>query len=970
MPGFLFSDIEGSTRLWEKHSEIMSAALARHNEILRSTIETCGGKVIKSTGDGFLVLFETGNPLDCAIKMQIAMQQEKWPEAIGQLRIRIGIHSGKFERRDSSGDIYGSDVNRAARVMDAGWGGQILITDRKKIDYILPKDASLQDLGTHLLKDLSEPQPLFGLVHPDLRQDFPPPRSLSSQPNNLPILPTTFIGRKDEIKAIGDMLRTNTCQLITLHGPGGIGKTRLSIEAAMSFLKHYPFGAYFVPLAPLSDPSAIWQAVASAVNLPLYEDKQPKVQVLNYLKQKEVLLVLDNFEHLHSGAGMIGELLDAAPKLHALVTSRTRLQLQKECVYAVNGLQFPERADEQIFEDFEAVQLFTNLAQRADPSYKLTEKDYPAIVEICKLMDGMPLGIELASHWVRVISPQEIVDELREDIDLLKTEMVDVPDRHRSMRAMFDYSWRLLNEKEQHALKSLSIFRGGCTLAAAKAVAGASLLVISSLVDKSLVKRSEQGRYEMHELVRQLAEEKLRADQETLNAIQVAHCQYYLTMLAEKEADLKGGDQINALNNLDADFENLRLAWQSAVDSGQEELVGNALESFFWMLTYRNHYAAGQELFERARRKWSDQEAAPSLYHRLQIRFPEKDHDLEAVFQSAVDSARQRDAKHELGLALNLLGKYIGHILVEQARGFEIMNESLEIFKHLGDDFYIGHVLDDIAFNQIHNIEERVAYAEKSLAVREKSGDLFGTAGVLGNLIIAYFVTNRFEEMDKLTERGIKLTQQTNDILNFAWLHIYICELRQFQGRFQEAMDAVQVAEKIARDLGEDDLRKQVNINKSLNIMILEQDYLKAKKIMENTIPVDAEPSMHSTNAPLAYCMIAAGLGDVESLKLAAGIHYKSMQYTDSGFLGKLWFSPIIHILLYYTQNYVASAECIGFIRKKMTTSNFWLTQWPLMDQIDKKLIEILGEDKYQEAVSRGEKSTFEEFLKSADFYS
>ncbi|HKJ27850.1 MAG TPA: adenylate/guanylate cyclase domain-containing protein, partial [Anaerolineales bacterium] len=217
MPAFLFTDIEGSTRLWEEQPEVMSEVLARHNEILRAAVEDCSGNVIKSTGDGILALFETGNPLECAIAMQTTMQEELWPEEIGKLRIRIGIHTGEFEPRGN--DIYGADVNRAARVMDAAWGGQILITDSAKLEYKLPEEGSLQSLGAHMLKDLNEPQPLFSLLHPKLRQEFPPPRTLSSQPNNLPILPTAFIGRTEEIKAIGDLLRSNTCQLITLHGP-------------------------------------------------------------------------------------------------------------------------------------------------------------------------------------------------------------------------------------------------------------------------------------------------------------------------------------------------------------------------------------------------------------------------------------------------------------------------------------------------------------------------------------------------------------------------------------------------------------------------------------------------------------------------------------------------------------------------------------------------------------------------------
>jgi predicted ATPase/class 3 adenylate cyclase len=961
MPAFIFTDIEGSTRLWEEHAGVMSAVLTRHNQILQDVVEHCGGQVVKSTGDGFLVLFEIGNPLECAIEMQITMQEERWPEEVGELRIRIGVHSGSYEPR--GGDIYGPDVNRAARVMDAGWGGQILITDDVKIDYKLPEEASLKDLGAHLLKDLNDPQPLFGLVHPKLQQEFPPPRSLSSQPNNLPILPTAFIGRTEEIKAIGDLLRNNTCRLITLHGPGGIGKTRLSIQAGISFLKHYPFGAYFVPLAPMNNPGDIWTGIASAINLPIYEGKPPKEQVLNYLKQKDLLLVLDNFEHLQSGADLVNDLLENAPHVQVLVTSRTRLQLRKECVFEVDGLQFPTQVDAEVFENFEAVQLFTTLAQRADPNYQMTSADRPAIFEICRLMGGMPLGIELAAHWVRIISPQEIVSELAENIDILKTEMVDVPERHRSMRAMFDYSWKLLDENEKQVLRSLSIFRGGVSLAAAKQILSASLLVISSLVDKSLVKRNSLGRYEMHELIRQLAEEKLQADEEEHRNLLHKHAHYYLTRLAEREADLKGNDQINALNDLEADFENLRLAWNSAIENDHAQLVSAAVESLYWMLIYRNHHAVGKDLFEKARSKWSDPDANPSLFHRLQVRLMKDNKDPEAIYRQAVDSARAREEKSELAVALNLLGRYYGHDLHDEERGLEHLEEAGQLFEQLGDDFYLGHVLDDISFTHMYqNNEARISFAEKSLVVRERSGDLFGTAGVLGNLLIGFFWRGRFDLVEKLIKRALEIAEQTNDIRNIAWQKVYLCEIRAFEGKFDLAFQMITDAEKISRDLSDADLTMQVNINKATVIAMGFDDYQQAKQIMEDTLPLDAEFSMHTPNGLMTHGLIAAGLGELETLTKVAWFPYEAAKFVDTGLFGLSWFSPLIAVALYYKKEYQAAVECIGFTREKGIITYGMLEDWSVLQKIRQEMKEILGQDAYQHALEQGKTMGFEDF--------
>ena len=962
MPAFLFTDIEGSTRLWEEHPQLMSAAISRHNELIRTAVETFHGQVVKSTGDGFLILFEQGNPLECALAMQQAFGEENWPEEIGTLRIRIGIHSGTFERRE--GDIYGADVNRAARVMDAGWGGQILITDDAKIAYKLPKDASLQELGAHVLKDIPEPQPLFGLVHPALGQDFPPPRTLSAQPNNLPILSTAFVGRENEIKAIGDLLRNHTCRLITLHGPGGIGKTRLSIQTGITFLKHYPFGVYFVALASLNQPNDIWPAIASAIDLPIYKDKSPKDQVLNYMKPKELLLVLDNFEHLQKGAVMINDLLESAPGVQILVTSRNRLQLARECIFEVEGLQIPQEAEAEIFENFEAVQLFNMHAQRADPGYQLQASDRQAVVKICKLMQGMPLGIELAAHWVRAISPQEIVEELQQDIDLLRTEMLDVPERHRSMRAMFDYSWKLLDQSEKQVLQKLAIFRDGCTYSAAKSVASASLMVISGLVDKSLVKKNAQGRYEMHELIRQLVQEKLQADQDAYLQLLERHAEYFLSKLASCEADLKGQGQIRALNELEADFENLRFAWLTAISRDRAEWIEKALESYYWMLTYRNHQDAGQELFARARQHWNIQpDSPPSLVTRLMVRFPLATEDTESLYQQAVDSARARGADLELAIALNLLGRHIGHIVQDAERGLVHLEEARRLFEQLGDDFYLGHVLDDISFTHLYkDLKSRIAYAEKSLALREKTGDLFGMASVLGNLVVSYFWDSQFDKFEQNSLRAVELAEQTNDVRNLAWQKVYLAEMRFFNGDFDIAEQYILEAEKICQDIYDVDLMLQVNINKAIIIAITYGKYQQAKQLLQASLPFEAEFSMHSPGAIMAYGVVAVGLGETEVLHTAAIFPFQAKNFVDTGMSSLSWFSPLVILSLYHQEKYHAAAECYGFTKEHVKLTHGWLKKWPPIHQIEEQLKGKLGESLYQQGYEKGKTMSFFDF--------
>ena len=496
---FLFTDIEGSTQLWEKRASEMSSALILHDTIVQENILVYGGRIVKHTGDGVFAVFDGGEPLRCALEIQKGLQRADWGD-IGEIRIRMGLHAGVAERRED--DYFGPVINRTARVMGTGWGGQIVVTPETVQECALPGEAQLRDLGVHMLKSLDEPLQLYGLVHPDLAlQEFPSLHSLSAHPNNLPIQPTNFVGREDELKEIGTLLENPACKLVTLVGLRGTGKTRLALQMAAERIEEYSHGVYFVPLASTKSPDLLVSAIADALKFTFNSQEDPKVQLLNYFKEKSVLLVLDKFEELVERADILSDILQAAAKLRIIVTSQERLNLREEWVVEVGGLKYPPPGTVEGAEEYSALQLFLQGALRVKPDFSLTGEQAPHVVRICELTGGLPLGIELASAWTRIFSSREIAQEIERSIDFLGGSLRDASGRAGSLRAVFEHSWSILSAEERDVFRKISVFRGGLRREAAQQVAGdpvsplALLTTLSSLLDKSLLRRTSSGRY-------------------------------------------------------------------------------------------------------------------------------------------------------------------------------------------------------------------------------------------------------------------------------------------------------------------------------------------------------------------------------------------------------------------------------------------------------------------------------------------
>lgn len=606
---FFFTDIEGSTRLWERHPEAMPGVIEQHDQLISRGLEQHGGELVKHTGDGVFAVFQGDGALQAAINIQRALRAHTW--GVGELRVRMALHTGRVEHH--SIDYFGRAVNRAARLSAVAWGGQIVLTPEVKLRAALPGGAWLKDLGEHVLKDLGEPQQIFQLMHPDLPADFPPLRSLSGRPNNLPRQNTPFIGREAELRDLRELLVGSDCRLATLTGPGGAGKTRLALQVAAEAIEAFPHGVFFVPLSSVTSTGSVISAIGGELGLPSPQSGSELEQVLHYLTRREILLVLDNFEHLLGAAPLVAELLDGTQNLRVLATSQERLNLRAECLYELGGLPVPGQMNGAAVRESDSVRLFLAYAHRTRPDYEPTPAEMDAIAEICRIVNGMPLALEMAAGWLRTLSPVEIVAELEADLDFLATTLRDVPERHRSIRAVFEHSWALLSAEEQQALARLSVFRGSFTREAAMQVAGVSLPTFSTLTDKSLLRREPGGRYLIHGLLRQFAREKLRQDAAEYERLFDRHCMYYSALLHELEALVHSPRAKEAQATVADDRENVVAAWQWAIERVRADdlfRMSYTMETFY---QFQSRFVEGAELFDRAAERLSRLEPTGSV---------------------------------------------------------------------------------------------------------------------------------------------------------------------------------------------------------------------------------------------------------------------------------------------------------------------------------------------------------------------
>ena len=561
---FLFTDIENSTPLWEKHPEAMKTALAKHDSLLRGILLMHNGQIVKVTGDGFHVVFTTASDaVHAAVHAQQALQKDTQDDV--PIKVRMGIHTGEAQLRD--GDYFGGTLNLAARIMSIGHGGQILIseTTHNITQDHMPSNISVLNLGQHQLKGLSKIEKIFQISTPDLQQEFPALKSQMHATNNLPPQLTSFVGREREL--VEAKSRLEGARLLTLIGPGGTGKTRLSVQIATDQLANFKDGVWLVELAPISDPTLINMTIASVFDLREVQGIPITSILLDYLRAKNLLLILDNCEHLvEATAEATDQILQSCPDLKVLASSREALGIDGETVYRVPSLK-----------DKEAIRLFADRATKAEPRFELTNENASYVAQICSRLDGIPLAIELAAARVKMFTPRQIAERLDDRFKLLTGGSRTALPRQQTLRALIDWSYQSLNKIEQHTLRHLAVFSGGWSFEAAESVIGGdeALNGLLGLVNKSLVNVEEANgtsRYHFLETIRQYAMEKLLEAGETVE-IRDRFLDYFLKMAKSSSLGIFSSEIDRHLDVFEADHDNIRSALKWALENHPEKTL-------------------------------------------------------------------------------------------------------------------------------------------------------------------------------------------------------------------------------------------------------------------------------------------------------------------------------------------------------------------------------------------------------------
>ncbi|HUF01839.1 MAG TPA: AAA family ATPase [Gaiellaceae bacterium] len=697
---FLFTDVEGSTKLLHELGDGYAAVLHDHRRLLREAFTAHEGVEVDTQGDAFFVAFgRASDAIAAAGDGQRAL-------AGGPIRVRMGLHTGEPRLTDEG--YVGLDVHKGARIAAVAHGGQVLLSQATRALV----DTGVRDLGPHRLKDLSMPERIFQLEIGGLPSEFPPLKTLEAGMRNLPAPRTSFVGRNDELASIGRMLDEPDCRLLTLVGPGGVGKTRLALEAAARRIDRYQHGVHFVPLVGVPAPDLLAPAVAESLQFQIdnaHSAVSARDQLVDYLRERAALIVLDNFEHLLDARDLVTEVIELAPQVELLTTSRERLQVQSEWVLDLEGLGNGSGNGHASADDGAAVRLFVDRARQVDSAYALTDQERPHVERVCRLVNGMPLGIELAAAWASTLPCSEIADEIERNLGFLETTMQDVPERHRSLRAAFDQSWRLLTDDERRMFARLAVFRGSFARDAAAAVAGAGLSELHGLVSKSLVRRAGLGRFELHELLRQYAGERLEAEQAELVDARESHARFYLGMVAARAEALVGPHMMEARDELRVEVDNLRAAAEWAVVHWSDDdarAVFASLQAFFWAHGWHEGAETFAQLADLAGASRDSPleigEASDVLLSALAYRtslgsylgFDEK---LDAIARTCLPMLRQRGLTSELAVCLLALGTNDCYrdVYAESAANLE---EAIHVARTAGDHLVVAASLSWLGF--------------------------------------------------------------------------------------------------------------------------------------------------------------------------------------------------------------------------------------------------------------------------------
>jgi predicted ATPase/class 3 adenylate cyclase/DNA-binding CsgD family transcriptional regulator len=768
---FLFTDIENSTQLAREHPQAWETARGRHDVILREAIELHHGFIFQTIGDAFCAAFhKAGDALKAALIAQQNLQNEPWGEVT--IYVRMGIHTGEAENEGNEYRGY-TTLSFVQRLMSAGHGGQILVsnTTENLLREQLSSQVSLRDMGIQKFAGVHSPVRIFQVVAPDLPMEFLPLRTIDNLPNNLPIQLTSFVGREKELADVKRLLQ-NT-RLLTLIGPGGTGKTRLSIQAAGELLDLYPDGVWFVELAPILDPLLVPRTTAIAMGLRDEPQRSVIDMLCDHLREKKMLIILDNCEHLVDAcARMADRILHAAPDTRILASSREALGIGGEVTFRVPSLEFPDISHlppVEALNQYDAVKLFIDRATAAVPIFTVTNDNAPALAQVCHHLDGIPLAIELAAAKIRVLSVEQIAKRLDDRFRLLKGGSRTTLERHQTLRAAIDWSYNLLSDAEQVLFQRLSVFVGGWTLEAAESVCeGGSvksediLNLMEQLINKSLVVKEEvenESRYHMLETIRQYANEKLVEAGES-EALRDNHLDYFVKLAEQAEPELYRSNQVFWLNKLDDELDNLRLALDRALATDVEsrlrlivsarffwEARGDMREVEGWLTQFLEHHQVADSLHAKALVIYSKMLSDRGAFAEAQ-----------KIANQSLEIARAISDKQAEAFSLWGLGASLGY-QGDVRQGIPLIEQSLVLYQFLEDKLGQATALDWLSMD--HNDWERSkAYVMESLRLFRELGHVSGIAMCIMDLAEIMIAGGNFSSLRPLLEEARTIYRQ------------------------------------------------------------------------------------------------------------------------------------------------------------------------------------------------------------------
>ena len=861
---FLFTDIEGSTKLAQGHPDKWESLQQRHHAILQSTIELHNGHVFQIIGDAFCAAFHTASDgLNAAIDAQQKLQTENWDGSL--VKVRMGLHTGSAELR---GDDYHGYLSLVLvqRVMSVAYGGQVLLSNASAelIHNELPQGIALRDMKEHRLKGLLNPERLWQIVAADLEQNFPPLQSLNEIPNNLPVQLTSFVGRENEIAELKQEL--NDHRLVTLTGSGGTGKTRLSLQIATDLLEQFDHGVWFIELAPLTDPDLIPQTILSAIGISEQPNKTPLEILKEYLHKKKMLIVLDNCEHLvTTSAQVVNALLNAAPNLKVLASSREALGVKGELSYPVPSLSLPDLKHlpsiEQLSQ-YEAVRLFIDRALLVAPHFVADKDNAPFIAQICYRLDGIPLAIELAAARIKMLSVEQISKRLDDRFRLLTGGARTALPRQQTLRALIDWSYDILSENERLLLQRLSVFAGGWTLEAAEEVCSGNgietydvLDLLSQLVNKSLVvimeySQSGETRYRMLETIRQYAREKL-LEVGGSEVVRNRHLAYFVKLVEQAEPELYRANQVKWLKHLDNELDNFRMAWEWAINNDVE--AGLRIFATPWRFWIARGYfqELGEwiaQLLERYHIVNALQVKALVVYSYCFFRNGNFTETVRIARQS-LQMARTISDKQLEAFCLSALGLFT---LVQgnMGEGIPLLKQGLAIYRASGDKIGQADTLEWLS-NAPNEIEYAIDLARESLSLCRELGHLHGIKGSILSLARLSIVKGDFSSSAPWLEEALSISRELGDQAGEAEMHEVYGHLAYWQGDYEQAIaqfeEAIILSEKIGDKFRY--LWAQVNIAYAV---LRQRDNQRAREMFEDCIQSSQESGSLIT---LAYAV-------------------------------------------------------------------------------------------------------------------